>query len=188
MNFEWVGLESVDEEVINEFDSGNYAFNIFLQENAKKWQNNGETVTYLCVDSEEFSCGNISRVYGFASINTMGLLYSDTDGKNSYLQCAEIRLFAIARALQRNGDPERKYSEIILKSFLQELYYMSMSVIGFKAVFLNSNDKGYNLYKRCGFQTIEKYVAPDEDAKIDTAGCIPLILIMNDDAVYGLYE
>ena len=187
MNFEWIGLEGVDKAVLNDFDSGSCAFNCFLQEYAEAWRDVGEAVTYLCVDREEASRNCVTRIYGYAAINTNGLLYTD-NSKKKYLQCAEIRMFAIAKQLRGHKDPTCNFSRDIFYSFLQNMYIMSMTVIGFKAIFLNSNHEGYHLYKECGFDEITDYIPPEDDDKIEIDDCTPLLLVMNEDAIYDFYS
>lgn len=121
MEFEWINIESVEDAVIKEFDCGSHAFNDFLYENAKKWNAEGECVTYVFADATEVANSKVSRIYGFAAINTMGLLF-DNDGKNEYLSCAEIRLFAIAKQLRKHHDQSIEWSDIIFKTLLQNLY------------------------------------------------------------------
>lgn len=181
MDFIWTGLENVDEALIRDFDCGDYVFNDFLKENAIKWRDKGEAVTYLCVDDEKAP----SRVYAYATVNANGLLYKGEDSKNNYIHCAEIRLFAIAKALRSNGDPTRNYSEIIFKRFLQELYYMSLNVIGFDAIFLAANENGYGLYKKSGFVEIEEFIAPESN---ESEGCTPLLLVMNSQTIDSFYD
>lgn len=186
MEFEWVNIESVDDSVVRKFDSGNHAFNNFLYNDAKKWSSCGEAVTYVFADKDEIALSNISRIYGFVAINTMGLLYRETDS-NKYLHCCEIRLFAIAEQLKRRYSQDAEWSDIIFKVLLQNLYEMSTRTIGFKGIFLNANDEGINLYKRNGFQEITSFVEPQEDDKIETEKCTPLLLIIDDDTLYDIF-
>ena len=81
MEFEWLNIESVEDAVIKEFDCGNHAFNNFLYENAKAWNAAGESVTYVFADSEEVKNHSVKRIYGFASINSLGLLFNN-NGQN----------------------------------------------------------------------------------------------------------
>lgn len=179
-------IESVDDTVIKEFDCGNPAFNVFLSEKAKDWNDSGESVTYVFVDADEEKDDSISRIYGFASINALGLLF-DNDGRNEYLSCAEIRLFAIARQLRKNHDKTIEWSNILFKTLLQELYSMSTRTIGFKAIFLNANREGYQLYKDNGFEVISEYVTPQNDSKIESEDCTPLLLKINSETVERIF-
>ena len=117
MNFKWRPIDKVNREQIDAFDCGNYDFNVFLKEKAEDWQAKGECVTHVCcLDADDDK-----RIYGYASINTLGLLYN-IGKENKYLNCIEIRTFAIAKQLRDNGDVPTTWSEQIFKSFLQELY------------------------------------------------------------------
>ena len=112
----------------------------------------------------------------------------DNNGQNEYLSCAEIRLFAIAKQLRKHHDPSIMWSDIIFKTLLQNLYQMSTSVIGFKAIFLNANHDGYQLYINNGFNVIDEYIAPDSDPKIDTGDCAPLLLMITSEMVDNIFS
>ena len=184
MTFEWVNIKDVTDAILNDYDSGDYVFNTFLKEQAREWQSIGETVTYVFVDKDEIECKEFSRIYGYTSINTMGLLYSENN-LDKYLPCVEIRLFSIAKQLRKRHDPTIKWSEILFKMVLQNLYQMSTSVVGFHGIFLNANSNGYKLYIDCGFHEIDTYVAPQDDNKIDIGDCKPLLMLINDDALFN---
>ena len=186
MTFDWINIKDVDDAVIKDFDSGNYVFNDFLKEKARNWQNVGEAVTYLIVDADEILEKKITRVYGFVAINAIGLLYEE-DHVKKYLPCAEIRMFAIAKQLRKRHDITIEWSDIIFKTVLQNLYFMSTSVIGFRGIFLNANHDGYKLYTENGFGEIANYISPDEDEKIEIDGCIPLLLIIDDEMLYDIF-
>ena len=186
MRFDWISIEGVDDAVIKNFDCGNHAFNDFIHNKAKLWSSSGESVTYVFIDEDEKG-KEISRIYGFASINTMGLLY-DNNGNNEYLPCAEIRLFAIAQQLRKHHDSSIEWSDTIFKTLLQNLYEMSTKVIGFKAIFLNANHDGYDLYIKNGFDEITDFIKPETDEKIDIEDCTPLLLIINDEMLYSIFS
>lgn len=187
MTFEWVNIKDVTATVINDYDSGDYVFNNFLREQAIEWQNMGEAVTYVFVDADERSSSTFTRIYGYVSINTLGLLYNE-DNIDKYLSCVEIRLFSIAKQLRKKHDPTIKWSEILFKLVLQNLYQMSTSVIGFHGIFLNANSNGYKLYNDCGFQKIDDYITPNDDDKLDIGECTPLLMIINDNALYNIFS
>lgn len=186
MEFKLINIEGVDDAVIEKFDSGSHAFNRFLNEKAKTWNATGEAVTYVFVDETEAKSGTISRIYGYASINALGLQY-ENNGKIEYLPCAEIRLFTIAKQLRKHHDITVEWSSILFKILLQELYYISTHVIGFKAIFLNANHDGYQLYKSNGFSEIGEYAAPQSDPKIDIEDCVPLLLVIDEDMIYDIF-
>ena len=187
MDFEWVNIESVDEAVIKKFDCGSHAFNSFLYEEARKWNASGESVTYAFADSEEIEKQAISRIYGFASINAIGLSY-ENEGRILYLPCAEIRLFAIAKQLRKRHDQTVNWSDILFKTLLRNLYQMSTTVIGFKAIFLNANHEGYQLYKDNGFEEITEYTVPQKDTEVDINECTPLLLMITNDVIYNIFS
>lgn len=184
----WVLKNYVPDEIINEFDCSDETFNYFFKEKSDAFQANGECVTYCFISETEFKRKQISRIYAYASINTMALLYENTDDVVKYLSCVEIKMFAIARFIRGQRDEHGiKYSRIIFKSLMQELYGMSVNVIGFHAIYLNANKNGLQLYKDCGFENIQNYIPASEEEKIDIEGCVPLLLIISDESLYDIF-
>lgn len=187
-DFCWININQVPQSVINAFDSGNEVFNDFLKETALRWQNNGEAVTYLIVTENERKANCYTRIYGYVSINSMGLLY-DTQGENrKYLPCVEIRMFAIAKQLRKRHDPMIKYSDMIFKLILQNLYELSTKVIGFRAIFLNANKDGFRLYKDNHFEILSDFVSPTDEEKIDISDTTPMLLFINDTMLYNIFS
>ena len=66
MEFEMISINDVSNAVLYNFDCGNYVFNEFLQEKAKKWQAQGEAVTYVFVEKSDICASDISRIYGYS--------------------------------------------------------------------------------------------------------------------------
>ena len=182
MEFTWVNIRNalITQELLDGFQSGNLVFDVFLKEKAGDWQDCSETATYLFVNKSELENKKIARIYGYVSINSTGLMYYKNDSR-LYLPCAEIRMFAIHKSLRKHGNPNTVYSEILFKMVLQQLYFMSNHLIGFRAIFLYSNREGYELYKRCGFDEVKEYLAPEDEEKLDIEGTTPLLLLINDD-------
>ena len=187
MTFEWVPFSEVDDSLLHEFKSGVEQYDGFLHNDARQWALKSESVTYVCVDGEEVKDKSYKRVYGFAALNTTGLLYHEGDKKRQ-LTCAEIRLFAISHVMRKRHDQTITWSDDMFKSLLQMLYVMSTKTIGFKGIFLNSNEFGYSLYKRNGFTEISDYIVPDEDDKLEIENCTPLLLLINDEMLYDIYS
>ena len=183
MTLEWTTLNNVPFEIVERFDCGDTVFNDFLKTQAKDWMTKGYAITYVAVDKQELDTQNVQRIYGYAAVNATGLLYTDAE-KNKYLSCAEIRMFAVSKMLRGRGAVDAdgiKYSYKLFQSFMQELYFMSTSIIGFCAVVLNANKSGINLYKKFGFIRSDKYLPPDEEEKIDIEGCSSLIFSFLDE-------
>lgn len=182
MEFDWINIrnEFISQELLDEFKSGNSDFDEFLRETAGVWQDNSESATYVFVDKSEIDNCIISRIYGYVSINATGLMYYNENGNRLYLPCAEIRMFAIHQSLRKRHDINIKYSQILFRLVLQNLYYMSTHIIGFRAIFLNSNDQGYKLYSDCGFEDLKVFLAPEEEEKISIEGTKPMLLLIND--------
>ena len=190
MEFEWINIRDnmVTQELLDSFQSGNSVFDDFLKEKAGYWQDNSEAATYVFVTKDDRVSGKINRIYGFVSINATGLLIKNDEEENQYLSCAEIRMFAIHKSLRKKHDPTVKYSEILFTMVLQNLYCMSNHDIGFRAIFLNANEHGYQLYKDCGFDEASGYLTPDAEDKLNIEGTKPLILFINEsitDLLYG---
>lgn len=190
MTFEWTLLNNVPDDVLFKFDCGDEKFNDFLKNQANEWMSNGYAVTYVAVDGTELKNGNVQRIYGYAAVNSTGLLCKDKE-KNKYLSCAEIRLFAVSRILRGHEAVDRdgvKYSYKLFQSLMQELYSISTHIIGFSAVTLNSNKEGLNLYKKFGFIQSDEYILPEDEEKISIEGCVPLIFsFMSEDLMDSLF-
>lgn len=190
MEFEWINIRDklITQELLDSFESGNSVFDNYLKVNAGEWQDHSEAATYVFVTPDDINAGLIERIYGFISINAMGLLYKNESGDNQYLSCAEIRMFAIHKTLRKRHDITIKYSEMIFTKALQNLYYMSTHQIGFRAIFLNSNEDGYQLYKDCGFLEVSGYLTPDSEDKLNIEGTTPMLLFINDDITDLLFS
>lgn len=182
MEFEWINIrdEMITQELLDSFESGNSTFDEFLKKEAGRWQDYSEAATYVFVTQDDLNAGKIKRIYGYMSINAMGLLFQSEDGDNQYLSCAEIRMFAIHRSLRKKHNPTVEYSELIFTKGLQNLYYMSNHDIGFRAIFLNSNKDGYQLYKNSGFSEVSGYLTPDVEDKLNIEGTTPMLLFINE--------
>lgn len=190
MEFEWINIRDnmVTQELLDSFQSGNSVFDNFLKEKAGYWQDNSEAATYVFVSKDECVAGKVNRIYGYVSINAMGLLFENEDGNNQYLSCAEIRMFAVDKILHKKHGSIVRYSEILFRMVLQNLYYMSTHDMGFRAIFLNANKQGYQLYRDCGFEETCGYTTPDTEDKLDIEGTTPLILFINEgitDLLFG---
>ena len=186
MIFEWTSLSNVPSDVVDKFDCGEEVFNDFLKLQAKNWMAEGYAVTYVAVDKNELESGNIRRIYGYAAVNATGLLGKNRE-KNKYLSCAEIRMFAVSKALRGKEAVDLdgvRYSYKLFQTFMQELYFISTSILGFCAVTLNANNTGLRLYRKFGFMHSEEYLLPEEEDKIDIEGCTPLIFSFMGENVF----
>lgn len=185
---EWVNIESVDQKLIDSFRSGNDLFDNFLSRDAQRWQDAGEAATYIIADGEEIRNKCISNIWGYATINATGLLRQENDGEMHYLSCAEIRMFAVARALRRHGDPTNKYSDAIFNLVLQNLYAMAVHNIGFRGIFLNANHEGERLYKDAGFNEVTSFIPPTAEDKVDIRDTKPMLIMINDDFIGRIFS
>lgn len=186
MNWDWVNIEDsrINDDLLCNFDCGADQFNSFLRNDARTWQADGEAATYVFVDLDEKDL--FTRIYGYVSINALGLKYNDDD-IDKYLSCAEIRLFAVSVQLHKLHDSTISYSDQLFKIALQNLYEMSTHVIGFKALYLNANDAGLSLYKRNGFQPLSGLIPSSEEDKMSVEGCTPLLLVINDEMISSIF-
>lgn len=146
----------VSQDVLQKFDCGHPDFNDFLIEDAITTAANGEGVTYILVDEEEYNSEekNISAIFAFATIQATSLQYYDMkDTEKLYsISGVEIKYFAINKIFQKQIaytiDSDKYYSTLFFESLLVDLYQMSTSFIGFQAIFLRANENGEKLYRR----------------------------------------
>lgn len=203
-SLEYVELNhaNVGEEVIQEFTCGNPNIDLFFHEKASEWARKSRAVTYILVKkseikdteehpSREFSSSNeeekkIIKVFAFATISCAGLLHKNTKEHNVYTSSVEIKFFAIKKSYRGQLiDHNTRYSQLFFKILLQDLYLMSMSIIGFNMIFLQSNQEGVRLYSNCNFAKLDKFLdsvqLPEEDEKIEIEDCIPMGILLNDE-------
>lgn len=189
--FIWLNIKDVSDEALHSFDSNNIDYNEYLYDKARSWQSHGEMATYVAVQESEYLQHTVTKIYAYSSISATGLMYDGTADRAMYLSCCEIRLFAIHKGLRgQSNDAFIPYSIVLFKSFLQDLYQMSTSVIGFKAIYLNSNDQGYHLYTddAIGFMKPSGYIPASDEDKLNIDGCTPLLFFFDDDGIYKLFE
>ncbi len=173
----------VETEILKSFSSGHSEIDDFFYNGTDEYLFSGKGVTYILIESEEYESNTISLIYGFATISSCGLLQQLDDnlksiediGNKGYavnVPCAEIKYFAINRCFRgqknKNGS---LYSQQFFKMFLQDLYLMSVSTIGFSTIFLRANNNGKRLYANCGFIDFNEYIIPFDEKADD---CIPM--------------
>jgi hypothetical protein len=181
----------VSQDVLQKFDCGHPDFNDFLADDAKDSGSNGEGVTYILVDEDEYSNKKVSTIFAFATIQSTALQYYDikkTD-KIYSIPGVEIKYFAIAKRFHRQIahliDDSKYYSTIFFEWLLEDLYEMSTKIIGFQAVFLRANEQGEKLYRRKNFIDASEYIVPYEED--DPLGkCTPMCLIIKDN-IYSIF-
>ncbi len=189
LEFVELNTSKVSDEVIMQFDCGNYDMKKYLQNQAKKDTIKGNGVTYVLITEDR------KRIYAYATIKAYSLYYyddaekyhakvSDNNGKILLaLPSVEIKMFAISKNLKGQRaytlDPinHRHYSSIFFKIFLEKLYYMSMDTIGFQMVFLRANDEGERLYRNNKFVECDEFLCT-YDSKAE--GCISLAITLNE--------
>lgn len=185
----------VSQDVLQKFDCGHPDFNNFLADDAIECSNNGEGVTYILVDKDEYVNKKISTIFAFATIQSTSLQYYDIKNENRMYSISgvEIRYFAIAKRFHKQTayliDENKYYSTIFFEYLLADLYEMSTKMIGFKAIFLRANENGKKLYRRKKFIDATEYIIPYEED--DPLGkCIPMCLMIQEDIynIFGIYE
>lgn len=195
--FRYVELSNayVSQDVLQKFDCNHPDFNDFLVNDAVECSSNGDGVTYVLVDKDEYDNKKISTIFAFATIQSTSLQYYDIDNADKIYSISgvEIKYFAIARRFHKQIayllDPDKYYSTIFFEWLLADLYEMSTKMIGFQAIFLRANEKGEKLYRRKKFVDATKYIIPYEED--DPLGkCIPMCLIIQDNiySIFGVDE
>ncbi|RHR89439.1 hypothetical protein DWW33_04080 [Roseburia sp. AF15-21] len=191
--FQYVELSSacVSQDVLQKFNCGHPDFNNFLVDDAVKYSDNGDGVTYILVDKDDYDNKKISTIFAFATIQSTSLQYYDIKNEDKVYSISgvEIRYFAIAKKFHGQTayliDSSKHYSTIFFEWLLTDLYEMSTKTIGFQAIFLRANGKGEKLYRRKKFVDATKYIIPYEED--DPLGkCIPMCLMIQDD-IYNIF-
>jgi hypothetical protein len=191
--FQYVELSSasVSQEVLHKFNCGHPDFNDFLINDAVECGSNGEGVTYILVDKEEYDNKNVSTIFAFATIQCTALQYYDIEDNDRIYSIpgVEIRYFAMAKKFHRQIavllDDSKYYSTIFFEWLLADLYEMSTRIVGFQAIFLRANEQGEKLYRRKKFVDATEYIVPYEED--DPLGkCIPMCLMIKDN-IYSIF-
>lgn len=195
-NYEYYKLdnEHISQEVISKFACNHPDFDEYLHNHATVAADNGEGVTYVLVDEQEYKNKSVTKVLAFATIQSTSLHYylngsseksiantPEIDSRLYNLPCIEIMYFAIDKAFQNTVaatiDRDKHYSTIFFEWLLQDLYEMSCKIVGFQAIFLRANEKGYGLYSRKKFTDCSNYIIPYEDSDAGSR-CTPMLLLI----------
>lgn len=184
--FEYIELNEsgISQDIIDKFDCGNRDMSEYLQLQAAKDTAASKCVTYVLLDP------NRDRIYAYATISSYAMYYYEDaekyhtkqmteDGKVLVtVPAAEIKMFAIDKSFRKQTafilDPvkQRRYSTIFFQWFLETLYYLSMTVIGFQVIFLRANNEGYKLYSENGFTEYDNYINTYDTKSED---CVPMV-------------
>lgn len=191
--FQYVELckAEISQDVLQKFDCGHPDFNDFLANDAVECANEGDGVTYVLVDKDEYEEKKISAIFAFATIQSTALQYYETvnNEKLYSISGVEIKYFAIAKKFHKQVayllDDSKYYSTIFFEWLLADLYEMSTKVIGFQAIFLRANETGEKLYRRKKFVDAMGYIIPYEED--DPLGkCVPMCLMIKDN-IYSIF-
>lgn len=191
--FQYVELSNacISQEVLQKFNCGHPDFNEFLVNDAIEYSCNGDGVTYVLVDKEEYENKKVSVIFAFATIQSTALQYYDVKNSEKIYSISgvEIRYFAIAKKFHRQKacliDASKYYSTIFFEWLLADLYEMSTKIIGFQVIFLRANEKGEKLYRRKKFVDATKYIIPYEEDDV-LGKCIPMCLMIQDH-IYNIF-
>lgn len=189
LQFVELSKSNVTQDVLHKFNCGHKDFEDFLCHDARTNAENGDGVTYILVSREECLSGTISYIFAFATIQTMAMYFTQTDKVYS-TPAVEIKYFAIAKRYQKATaciqNSYKAYSMIFFEKLLIDLYVMSMSTIGFRAIFLRANKNGEKLYRRKFFVDADNYMIPySDDDPLEQ--CVPLVLFVQENlySVFG---
>lgn len=195
--FQYVELSNayVSQDVLQKFNCGHPDFNDFLTLDAIECSSNGDGVTYVLVDKEEYENKRISVIFAFATIQSTALQYYDIKNNDKIYSISgvEIKYFAIAKKFHRQIayliDSSKYYSTIFFEWLLADLYEISTKIIGFQAIFLRANKEGENLYRRKKFVDATKYIIPYEEDDV-LGKCTPMCLMIKDNiySIFGIDE
>ncbi len=191
--FQYVELNKaeVSQDVLRKFNCDHPDFNDYLVDDAKEAGEKGNGVTYILVDKEEYESKTISVIFAFATIQTTALHYYDVDNTErvNSISGVEIKYFAIARSFQKQTayklNPNKHFSTIFFEWLLADLYEISISVVGFQAIFLRANENGESLYRRKNFVDATNYIIPFEEDDV-LGKCTPMCLMIQEN-VYSIF-
>lgn len=172
--------------VYNKFDSGEYAFNEYINKSAKDDKLRGDGVTYIIHEKID----NESKLIAYYTISASTVHFADRydfedddipeDEKRerySPISAFSINMFAVNKEYQDCIYEGYLISDLILKEVILNLYKMSVNVIGAKIIILCSVTDAIDFYKRNGFKELsEDYTLFDKPNLIDNK---PMYLVMH---------
>lgn len=168
------------------FDSGKYAFNDYIVNDALKDINNGDGVTYIVTEEKDDEEILIAYYTIIAStihfIDDYDFHDDEIDKKDkrihySPISTIMITMFAVNDSYQDTLYKGQLVSDIILKRIIHDIYNMTTSVIGAKKITLCSVPDAIPFYKRNKFEEISSNLT-----MFDKAGqeLTPMCLTMHD--------
>lgn len=171
----------------DKFDSGEYAFNEYINQDAEVDKSNGDGVTYVIYEQVE----NVSKLVAYYAISSSTVHFTDRydfeddeipeDEKRerySPISAFSINMFAVNKEYQDCIYEGSLISDLILKDIILNLYQMSISVIGAKIIILCSVPEAVDFYERNGFKELTKdYTLFD---KLNIQENKPMYLVMHE--------
>lgn len=153
------------ESLTNSFDSGVFAFNTFISDDALPHKNSGDGVTYLVLDNKSNNESNLVAYYTI-SASTIHFVdnydYEDdaipTEQKRtrySPISSFMINMFAVNKNYQDCIYNDDLISNLILMNIISELYNMSTSLIGAKMIVLCSVKEAEHFYLKNNFNKLD---------------------------------
>lgn len=184
-------LTPEDEHLVNVFNSGDFAFNNYINRTALKDMLTGDGVTYLVENIKE---NNNSEMIAYYTISAASIIniYKDTYENDSeeeafvpenleYLMPISafmINMFAVNSNYQDCYYNDCLISSLVLKYIIGTLYEMSVNIIGAKGIILCSVPTAVSFYEKNNFQKIDEcYTILD---KVDALDNIPMYLTLHD--------
>ena len=157
------------EPLLKRFTTGEYAFDDYIKNCSNDDCLSGNGVTYLVFDVSK----NIKEVVAYFTLSVTSIPFIDQlkdinhetgkpefDRKLMGIPSAEIKMFAVNTAYQDTFLGEDLIASLILKTVISFVNDMSSTVIGIKALFLNSVPEAENFYLKNYFCYLKENMRP----------------------------
>ncbi len=166
INFSDKIISRDDFAIIRNFSTGNKypeaGLADYLKTDAIDDLYNGNGVTHLVVDEKR------NAVVGYYTICASALPYyyrtKEDDNKYYQVLCSipavEIRMFAIDIFYQDVFIDNMPISAIVFRHIISEIYNLSESTLGVKAIYLHTLSSAKSFYQKNGMKECEEYFAP----------------------------
>lgn len=176
-----------DKCLVSSFDSGVFAFNNYISNEALTEKDEGDGVTYIILD-EKSKTEKVLVAYYTISASTIHIKdnydYSDDtipeeEKRMHYSPISSfmINMFAVNKSYQNTIYNGKVVSDWILLNIIHELYEMSINVIGAKRILLCSVKDAVNFYTRNHFCKLTDSLTLFDKFVDDT---IPMYLSLHD--------
>ena len=166
-----------DKELLTHFKCEYDAIRDFIQ---NKSVDSEKDVSYVFIDDEN------NRIMGFCAICCTGISVTAMDSKGtSYLTSlpsVEIDYFAVdeeyrGKKIDESSTKYQTLSQAFFLYILEHIKEISVNFVGATHICLYAVPKAVSFYKRCGFESFENYMNPDQIPFLD--GCVPMFYIID---------